>query len=602
MDGCRNMCGIVGFMAASSFDHEATLLQMMDRLSHRGPDAQGMYADPKNNVYLGHRRLSIIDTSEAGNQPMPNEEGTIQTVVNGEFYNFKPLREELIKRGHTFRSKSDSEVLVHGYEEWGGDVFLHIDGIYAVALWDPKCKRLILARDPLGVKPLVYMETEAGLFFSSEAQAFHALPANLFSRTFDADSLEQLICFQYIYEPHKTAYRDVRRLLPGTYRIYDPQKRQTVRFWTLSAERDLAEADLETATNRIETSLTEAVHSQMVSDVPVGVLLSGGLDSSIIAALAQKSQKTPILTFTAGFEHALDERPFARQVADYLGTTHHEILVDPREINHSLDTLVPLFDDLTSLDGGMFTIHLICRRIREYGIKVLLVGEGSDEIFGGYSWFGLSQPPFSVAGNFIRSALFYYCISRMVPGPRNMAHVFNITRMMRENDETDIFRQISRFEISRQLPNHFLMKVDHATMSQGIEARVPFLARSVVETAYSLPRTVKLRGKWFSFHSANEKYALKEFAKKILPPSITGRKKRGFSIPMPEVLKSNMAKMQDLLLSGNSVARAFFSRKEIVRLLNFKTAMYDPKHKHREFLCWRLLLIEIWRRHYRVSL
>ena len=602
IDGFREMCGIVGFIASSSFDYEKTLVRMMDRLRHRGPDAEGMYTDRKNNVYLGHRRLSIIDVSAAGNQPMQNEDGMIQTVVNGEFYNYLKLRNELIRKGHTFRSNSDTEVLVHGYEEWGKDVFLRIEGIYAVALWDGKCKRLIIARDSLGVKPLVYMETEGGVFFSSEAQAFHALPSHLFSRTFDKRSLYQLICFQYIYDPHKTAYRDVRRLLPGTCRIYDPQKRQTFRFWNLSANRDLAAVDLETATGLVETSLAKAVHSQMVSDVPVGVLLSGGLDSSVVAALAQKSQETPIMTFTAGFEHALDERPFAKQVADHLGTKHQEIMVDPRVINHSLEKLVPLFDDLTSLDGGMFTIHLICNRIREYGIKVLLVGEGSDELFGGYSWFGLSQLPFSLMGNFIRSALFYYCISRMLPIPRNVAHLFNLAKIMRETHEDDIFRRISHFELTRQLPNHYLMKVDHATMSQGIEARVPFLDREVVETVYSLPRSVKLRGSWFRFYGANEKYVLREYAKKILPRNIPLRKKRGFSIPMPEVLKSNITMMQDLLLDGGSVARSFFGRKEIIKMLEFKDTMYSPVHKHREFLCWRLLLIEIWRRHYQVSL
>ena len=598
------MCGIVGFAATASFDHKAILTQMMGRLKHRGPDAEGTHFDRNNDIYLGHRRLSIIDTSKAGTQPMANEDGTIWIITNGEFYNYQLLRQDLIKRGHVFRSKSDSEVLVHGYEEWNTDVFLHIDGIYAVAIWDRQRRQLIIARDPLGVKPLVYMEIEAGFFFSSEAQAFHALPPYLFPRIFDTNSLQQLICFQYIYEPHKTAYRDVRRLLPGTFRIYDSQEQCSVslRFWSLSVNSGLVDADFKTAVNHVETFLAKTVKSQMVSDVPIGVLLSGGLDSSVIAALAQKSQKAPILTFTAGFEHALDERPFAKQVADHLKTKHHEIIVDPRKINHNLDKLVPLLDDLTSLDGGMFTIHLICNRIREYGIKVLLVGEGSDELFGGYSWFGLSQLPFSVIGNFIRSILFYYCTSRMLPGFRNFRHLFNIAKMMRETDETDIFRQVSHFEITRQLPNHYLMKMDHATMSCGIEARVPFLAKEVVETVYSLPRSVKLHGKWFSFRNSNEKYVLKEFAKKILPPDIVSRKKRGFSIPMPEVLKGNITKMQDLLLSSDSIAMTFFSRKEIEKLLEFKTTMYAPMHKHREFLCWRLLLIEIWRRHYGVSL
>lgn len=573
---------------------------MSDRLKHRGPDASGDYVDENSGVYLAHRRLSIIDLSAAGNQPLGNEDNTIQTIVNGEFYNFKELRSRLTSQGHTFRSSSDSEVLVHGYEEWGEDVFRRLEGIFAAALWDGQQEKLYLVRDSLGVKPLVYIENRQGLFFSSEAQAFHALPHSFFSPRFDEQGLHQLVCFQYIYEPYRTAYEEVKRVLPGTWLVYRRGELHEKTFWALENGDGPSGSNSE-LTERVEDKLRKAVHSQMIADVPVGILLSGGLDSSVIAALAQETRPDPIWTFTAGFDHHLDERPYARKVADHIGSRHHEFIVDPAQINRRLDGLVAKLDDLTSLDGGMFTTHLISEKIREYGVKVLLVGEGSDEIFGGYSWFGLSRFPFNLAGSFIRSALFYYCISRMLPVPLNSPDYVQIHRIMKRESFQNIFQTIGAFEITRQLPNHFLMKVDHGTMSSGIEARVPFLDRELVETVFNLPVELKLLGKMFRFNEGREKVALRQLGRKLLPKSIAGRRKRGFSIPMPEVIKSNYEKMSDLLLSRESVARRFFGRSELEKMIKFKVRMYSPLQKHREFLCWRLLLIEIWRKYYNVG-
>ncbi|GAB6905315.1 putative Asparagine synthetase (glutamine-hydrolyzing) 1 [Desulfosarcina cetonica] len=596
------MCGIAGFITNESFNHTTVIQQMLERMRHRGPDASGIYSDIDNRVYLGHRRLSILDLSDAGNQPIPNENKTIYAVVNGEIYNYRDLRCELLKKGHVFKSKSDSEVIVHGYEEWKEEVFLKLEGIFALAIWNNSLKQLILCRDPLGVKPLVYINNESGIYFSSESKVFHCLPENVFQRKFDLDSVEQLVCFQYIYEPHKTAYSDVMRLLPGTFLVFEQGRKTIKRFWNLSPSQTMGVKSIDDAVERVNEVLSNAVQSQLVSDVPTGVLLSGGLDSSVITAIAQRAKTEPLLTFTAGFEHALDERPFARRVAEYVGTIHHEVFIDPSEINYKLPELVPLLDDLTSLDGGMFTIQLICEKVREFGIKVLLVGEGADEVFGGYSWFGLSQWPFSWVSSIFRSFLFYYCISRMLPCQMNYKHYLAVARTMKNFKEKDIFRAISQFELTRQLPNHFLMKVDHGSMAQGIEARVPFLDKSVVETVFSLPSQVKLQGRCFSFSKTNEKYVLKEIAKKILPKDIVQRKKRGFSIPMPEVLKSNFKMLQDILGSKDSIARSLYSAEEVEKLFNFKNTMYSPIDKHKEFLCWRLFLIELWRKHYGVAL
>lgn len=599
------MCGIAGFLQFQPFDAGPVLAGLADRLRHRGPDAEGSYVDREAGLYLAHRRLAIIDVSEAGRQPLANEDGRLRAVVNGEFYNYRELRDELLGQGHRFRSRSDSEVLVHGYEQWGEAVTERLDGIYAFALWDGPQRQLLLARDPLGVKPLVYLHHRAGFFFSSEAQALHALPQTLFSPAFDSEALQQLLCFQYIYDPEKTAYRHVRRLGPGTCLCIREGNLRQRRFWELTRKPDDAERGmtLGEAAEAVETGLRKAVKSQLIADVPVGILLSGGLDSSVVAALAQQGHDRPVRTFTAGFEHSLDERPFARQVAAHIGTEHQEFLIDPRGINDRLDELVPHLDDLTSLDGGMFTTLLMSEGIAaRYGIKVLLVGEGSDELFGGYSWFGLARFPFSWMGAQVRSALYYYCISRMLPGRRNAGPRREIRRILAGLGGGDPFRAITAFEVTRQLPNHFLMKVDHGTMAQGIEARVPFLDRRFVELVYNLPDRVKLRGRCFSFGQGAEKWVLREVARKLLPPGIAARGKRGFSIPMPEVLQSNRAKMRELLLNGESVARRFFSAPQLEWLMNFENRFYAPIHKHREFLCWRLLLIEIWRRHYGVSL
>ena len=488
------MCGIAGFMTHARFDRHHALMAMGDELRHRGPDDHGTFVDEDRGVYLCHRRLSVLDLSRAGRQPLRNEQGTTRVVVNGEFYNYRALRRELEKEGCTFVSNSDSEVAVHGYDRWGLGVMDRLDGMYALAVWDSLRDRLVLARDPLGIKPLLYMNLPRGLFFASEARAFHALPRDIFDPRFDEESLHMLLCFQYIYEPERTAYRNVHRVPPGTCMVYEHGRLTRNTFWTLTPRPEYAHLDSEESERLVEERLDAAVKSHLQSDVPVGVMLSGGLDSSLVAAFASRHAPGSVRTFTAGFAHRWDERPFAREVAGHLGTLHHEVFVDPAHISERLEELVGHLDDLTSLDGGMFTVFLISEQMKEFGVKVLLVGEGADEVFGGYSWFGLSRKPFNGAPPAARGLAFYYAVSRMLPGMKNLGHIRTISRLLAGNGEREIFRQIGAFEITRQLPNHFLMKVDHGTMAHGLEARVPFLDRGVVELGHSLPSQEKLEG------------------------------------------------------------------------------------------------------------
>lgn len=575
------------------------VLRCMTRaLTHRGPDDEGYLEDPARGVFLGHRRLSIIDLSEKGRQPLFSEDRNVAVVCNGEIYNYRELTAELRAQGHVFSSESDSEVIVHAYEEWGDDCFKKLEGMYAIALWDARKRQMLLVRDPLGIKPLLYVDTPAGLFFASEVKAFLELPRDIWTPTFDSEGLNELLTFQYLFSPGRTILSGVKKLMPGSLLRIGRESRQEQVFWELKRDDDVGELSLDDAVTRCEALLTESIRGQLHADVPVGVLLSGGLDSSLITALAAKESSHKVRTITAGFEHRLDERPFAQHVADHVGSEHTVVSVDPRVLNDRIEELIYHFDDLSSLDGGLFTICLMTEKVKELGVKVLLVGEGGDEAFAGYSWYGLSQYPYRLLPAWARSDLFYYAIARLLPNRRTRPTMRQVHAAFKSFGESDICRQVHKFDLTRELPSHFLMKEDHATMANSIEARVPYLDTRVVQFAYSLPRSYKLRGSWFNFHAVNEKFILRKVAEKHLPHEIAWRKKRGFSIPVPEVLMSNLDKVRDYLMASSSVARERYSERELEKMLRFKNRMYSPLEKHKEFMVWKLFLIEVWKTHY----
>lgn len=593
------MCGIAGIAWRNGVRDEALLGRMMGRIAHRGPDAEGRWEDRASGIALGHRRLSIIDLSERGRQPMMNEDGRIQMICNGEIYNYLALRAELQKLGHQFRSDCDSEIIVHAYEAWGRDCFSHFNGMFAIALWDVDRKTLFLARDHLGVKPLLYLQNEAGLFFSSEAKSFLEMPPSIWAPAMDEATLEHLLTFQFLTDPAQCLLRGVKKVRPGHVVTLCGGTLQESAFWTLRKREDVAALSYPEAVAECEAKLLQSVALQMQADVPVGILLSGGLDSSLVAALATRKTNQPVHTFTAGFEHRWDERPHAAAVARHIGSDHHEILINPREISDRIEDLIYYYDDLSSFDGGLFTTILLTDQIKKLGIKVLLVGEGADEAFAGYSWYGLSCRPYRWLPGRVRAELFNYTLSRLLPVSRPRRKMADrVSHILNGAGESDICRQLHRFDLLHELPQHFLMKVDHGTMANSIEARVPYLDVDVVEFAYSLPASYKFEGEWFRFHAVQEKRVLRDVGRRYLPDSIWTRKKRGFSIPVPEMLQSNMDKVRGYLLNPSSLARSLYSARELERLLSFRATFYSPLEKDKEFMVWKLFLLEVWRRHY----
>ncbi len=591
------MCGIVGIIGhEKNRDCAEQCYAMADLIKHRGPDAEGFFRSKEDDVHLGHKRLSIIDLSKNANQPFYNEAHDICLVFNGEIYNFKELRNALQQKSHQFISDNDSEVIVHGYEEWGLECIEKLRGAFAFAIWDSKKKRLILARDRMGIKPLYYINGKDYFAFASEAKAFLGLKG-CWSAEIDRESLELLLGFPFIPN-NNTLLKDVKKCPPAHYLILEQGRITFKRYWKLRKNGEFTNLSFSEAAQRLEELLSESVKLRLQADVPIGILLSGGLDSSLIAALARKTSPREIHTYTVGHDHPWDERKFASRVSKHIKSIHHSIQLDPLEVTDRIEELIWHFDGLSTLDGGILSTYLISEKVKEYGVKVLLVGEGGDEIFGGYSWFGLSQLPFKLLPSNLRNVLYYYAANRLLFSKRFFRNVSYFDKKMKEFEENDIFRQIASFELLHQLPNSYLMKTDKATMANSLEARVPYLDHKVVEFAYSLPRQYKICGSWFNMKKANEKYILREISKKYLPDEIRMRKKRGFSLPVPQVLKSNMDKIRGYLLSSDSLALSLFPRKTIERLFNFKTRLYSPIEKEKEALLWKLYLLEVWNKLY----
>lgn len=637
------MCAIFGFVTTNNKYRQEHLEKMGKILHHRGPDGTEILRSDIG-VHLGHNRLSIIDLSKKGKQPMSNEDGSIWLTYNGEIYNFQEIREELKNKKHLFKSDTDSEVVIHAYEEWGLDCLEKFNGMFAFAIYDKNKNQLILVRDRLGIKPLYYLVNNNPEIFASETQSAFRLRSfltlkrsggggatsveednnniknilrpqsakvsNFFAFSSEIKGLraltklkpnlqaiKKLLGFPYLPDNTQTTIEGVYKLPPAHYLVYDIKsgKAEIKRYWRLDVKKKFRELRFESALEELENKLVNSIKMQLVADVPVGIMLSGGLDSSVIAAIAQKNSKQKIHTFTAGSDTKIDEREFARKVADHIGSIHQEIIIDPANVIENIEKSIKYFDDLNTFDGGLLTNHLIAEKMREKGVKVILLGEGADEIFGGYSWFGISKSPFNLLPMFFKKYLYYYSISR------NLS--FNPLRGFQLLQRSGLWRKtfdaISNCEITQQLPNNYLMKVDKGTMSGSVEARVPYLDHDLVEFAYSLPANFKLKGLSQSFGKVNEKYILRELAKKYLPLDIAMRKKKGGMLPIADIIKNNIGKIEKYLLAENSLSTQIFGRKKIEKLFrgnieNLGKSNWNFREVEREIFLWKLFLLEVW--------
>lgn len=625
------MCGIAGY---ASLDPYATNLEiapirpMLQCLAHRGPDDEGEFVS--DGIVLGHRRLSIIDVA-GGHQPLYGARESTVIIVNGEIYNYRELTKELRARGHVFRTASDSEVAAHAYDEWGLDFLDRLDGMFALALWDASARRLVLARDRMGEKPLYYTLTDDRLLFASELTAIIQHP--LVKRELDMESLSAYLALEYVPAP-RTILRGIYKLPPATALVLERGVVRTFRYWTLEPQPTFAKR-YDDAVALLRERLERAVVSRLVSDVPLGVFLSGGIDSSTIAALA--ARHGALETFSIGFrEKSFDETDHARSVAAFIGSHHHERIFEGSEMPELVPRLARMLDEPLG-DASILPTALLSAFARER-VTVAVGGDGGDELFAGYPMHQAQRvakytrrmpAPVRAMARAAAAALpvshdnftLGFKIQSFLrgagaPAPLNHAlwmssfdvaeqqalladevwlqsgqgaHAFSrVQEVWRESAGAPPLGRATHLDALTYLPNDILMKVDRASMRVALEVRAPFLARDVVELAFAVPDSFRMRG-------MTGKRMLRDAVKDLLPPAILARPKKGFGIPVAAWLNGPLRDLVHDVFARAAVERAgLFRHAEIERLLSAHAARRADYRKP----IWTLLVFELWRREY----
>jgi asparagine synthase (glutamine-hydrolysing) len=610
------MCGIAGFINVqhSRDDAEQLIDRMCQIIRHRGPDDQGTWVG--EGVALGMRRLSIIDLA-GGHQPIFNEDQSILIVFNGEIYNYRELQNELEERGHRFATNSDTETIVHAYEEYGDDCVKHLRGMFTFAIWDRNRQRLLAARDRFGKKPLNYYWDGQRLIFGSEIKSI--LEAGI-PREINPIALDEYLVYRYVPTPN-TLFKDVWKLPAAHILIYENGQISTKRYWELSFA-PTCQDDEATAIERTRALLTEAVEVRLMSEVPLGAFLSGGIDSSILVGLMSSMMSQPVKTFSIGFEeNEYSELPYARQVAQYFGTDHHEFLVRPDLIS-VLPQLVWDYDEPFA-DSSMLPTYYVSKLAREH-VTVVLTGDGGDEIFGGYTRYErelvISRIP----------ALLRYLLGYggmlMPDGMRGKSRLLNLHRdlaarsvgvyklfpdgsrasmfsseysaLLRDHDpyerlisefrtapHPDITAQLQYVDVRTHLTDDILVKVDKASMLNSLETRAPLLDHCLAEYVSSLPSSIRTR-------NGVLKYLLKKVAADILPAEILTRRKQGFEVPIKHWFRGDLTDYaRDLLDSPRAHQRGIFNPKFIHNLLK---AHASTKLVNHGSPIWTLLCLELW--------
>jgi asparagine synthase (glutamine-hydrolysing) len=624
------MCGICGKLA---FEHEATasleLIQSMaDAIRHRGPDDDGYYVS--GPVALGFRRLSIIDLA-GGHQPLSNEDQSIWIVFNGEIYNYRELREYLLSKGHILRTHTDTEVIVHLYEEYGGDCVEKLRGMFAFALWDNNTRTLLLARDRVGIKPLYYRLSDRSIVFASEIKAILADPS--IDRQIDPGMIDRFLTFFYL-PGEETLLRGISKLAPGHYLLVRDGKAVLRQYWDLPRSGASSKVRLGEASEELESLLAATVDLHMIADVPVGILLSGGVDSTAVLSLAAERIGRPISTFTVGFSgnHVPDERPYARLAAERFGTKHHEMTISAEDFAGFLPTYVWHMEEPVC-EPPALALYYVSRLARRH-VTVLLSGEGGDEAFAGYSiyrnlrWlervkrFGggvvgrvvcaalgesLHQISATRVGKYLALASekfpdYYYSKTsnpyRMNVGLlaglysasfRSVVDLQRTTAPLRRLQErvsdVDVLQAMLYLDTKTWLPDDLLLKADKITMANSLELRVPLLDHRILEFAASLPSSLKISG------LATKRVLKKTMAARI-PRPILQRKKAGFPVPYGTWLRHELRSYgYSLLEDRRSLERGYF-RKDVLRRLIDENARSGSWSKE----IFSLMVLELWHR------
>ena len=627
------MCGICGVMNLGGAPVTAEeLAPMNDALRLRGPDDEGIFVD--GTVGLGHRRLSIIDLA-GGHQPMANEDGEVQVVLNGEIYNFKELRDELLAAGHQFKTASDTEVVVHGYEQWGDEVVSKLDGMFAFGVWDRRRRRLLLGRDRFGKKPLLYFKDGHRFVFASTLTALLRHP--LAPRAIDPVSLARYLALEFVPGP-QSIIAGIKKLDPGSALVVDAAGHlKKWRFWRLEVKarpETLSEPRIE---EDLRTLLVAATKKRLVADVPLGIFLSGGIDSSSVVAAAMQASSARLKTFSIGFgEKSFDETSYARQVAERFGTEHVEELLTPEDLLAIVPRVGEILDEPMA-DGSIVPTYALSRLARRY-VTVALGGDGGDELFAGYPTYKAHRLA-ALARPVLRGALLDFAnraVRALPVSHRNLSLDFKIKKTLEgfgyeDNvrnyvwlgafrpdelgalldhhvDEAELLEPIAAAyreapgdshlervlyqDVGLYLAHEILMKVDRASMACSLEVRAPLLDTAFAEYAAGLPLRHKLSG-------LDGKAIFKRAMSKWLPDNITRRPKKGFGMPIGEWLRGPLRPLADgLLLDRDGLAAAgLVSREVVARLLDeHQRGVAD----HRKRL-WSLMVLELWRRHHLVA-
>jgi len=621
------MCGIAGVIGREGETISAEQVRRMtDTIVHRGPDDEGIRAH--GNVGLGMRRLSIIDLS-GGHQPIFNEDRSVSVVFNGEIYNFPKLREELVARGHQFYTHSDTEVIVHLYEEMGADCITKLRGMFAIALYDEKRKSLLLARDRLGKKPLYYALDRGRLYFGSEIKTMLALAPEL--AEVDAEGVLQFFYFGYVADPY-SAFKKIRKLPPGHLAEYAHGEITIRQYWDVPQYGTHDPGSDEACLEEMERRLEEAVRIRLISDVPLGAMLSGGVDSSIVVALMARCSSVPVKTFSIGFGKAdFNEAEYARLVAERFQTDHHELTVDP-DIVATLNQLTALMEEPFG-DSSMIPTYYVSRLARQ-NVTVALSGDGGDELFAGYDRYIVNWrrrrydfiPP--AIGSLYRNHLY----GRLPSQLKGRKFAWNITLPSRDRyldgisflpalhrekslfsedfaasarKLTDPFRQFERYydeapandQLSRlmyldtktYLTADILTKVDRMSMATSLEARCPILDHEFVEWVAGLPLKYK-------FRDGVRKYIFKKLAERLgIPSALLHRKKQGFSLPLVHWMRNELKDgLLMILLEPRTLQRGYFEPRAIRAVMD---EHFRGTRDHAGVL-WMLLIFELWHRNF----
>jgi len=613
------MCGIAGIFYFDGTRVGPDLIQTMcQKLVHRGPDDSGIYIE--SNIGLGHRRLSIIDLSSKARQPMFNENETVILVFNGEIYNFVELRDSLIRLGHRFQSKTDSEVIIHLYEDYGVGCLEYLEGMFAFVIWDKKKRQLFLARDRLGKKPLYYSLSKNRIVFASEINALKTISDIDFSIDFEA--LDLYLEYQFIPSPW-TIYKGIRKVHPAHYILVDPKKFSTKQYWDVNYCKKL-NISFPQAVEEAEEKIQQAVKKRMISDVPLGALLSGGVDSSIVVYFMSKLSNGSVRTFSAGFkEESFNELPYAQKVSQTCKTQHYELIVTSN-IQNDLPKIVSQYGEPFA-DKSMVPSYYICQEARQH-VTVALTGDGGDELCLGYDKYKLRRAiktymklPVKLRMKFLgsvgfllnKSSLKQKIIRSVMPEykvlswddfwwehfklklyneefRKNLNSGFGQERIGNFISKMDISaceseEKLLWADIHNYLPDDLLVKMDVASMAHSLEVRSPFLDHKVIEFFAQIPLKYKL-------YKGESKYILKKIAEKYLPAEVIYRKKMGFGMPVSQWVKEDFLGLLHNYVVENMALWDLFSKDYFFKVL-YQHKKGLANHGQR---IWAMLVLGIW--------